>query len=282
MAEPTSWNDRLRTWRASQGLSREALATAVGVSAESIKAYELAKRRPPRDVLIAVLNGLSVHAREREVIFSEVGYASGGQRVGSDLPQPEHTFDDCLREIHLVEWPAVVTDEAMDVLAANRAAQRLWGVDLSREFNTPVQRNLLAQMSNPRIADQMANWEEAVRILLTLVKGSFGDITEENPRNSYYQAVMQHFLAGDPRYVQDAMRIWMEVEPEIYKWRFQYPVHWRHPEFGVLRFKVIANLVNRGERLSLNDWVPQDGRAWEAVRALSWSPPATTERSREI
>lgn len=123
-------------------------------------------------------------------------------------------------------------------------------------------------MSNPRIADQIVNWEEAVRILLTLVKGSYGDIAEDSEASSYYQAVLDHFLAGEPRYVQTAMRLWLEVEPAIYKWRFRYPIVWRHPVVGDMRFEVVANPVNRLERITINDWIPIDAESWQRVRML--------------
>jgi transcriptional regulator with XRE-family HTH domain len=263
------WLERLRAWRAATGLSRSALAEASGVSAESIKAYESGKRRPPREVLLALLDKLSVHAYDRDQILTDAGYASDGQMIGKDRPDPEHSFEEALAEIHAAEWPAVITNEAMDVVAANQIAQRLWGVDLSTEFNAPVERNLLAQMSNPRIAGQMANWEQAVRVLMTVVKGSFGDVAENSETSKYYQACMAQFLAGDPTYVQTGMRLWLEVEAQIYKWRFWYPIQWRHPKLGLLHFRVVANPVNRRERITLNDWIPLDGPTWEGVRALS-------------
>jgi transcriptional regulator with XRE-family HTH domain len=263
------WVDRLRAWRLATGLSRESLAATAGVSAESIKAYETGRRRPPREVLVALLDELSVHALDRDTILAQAGYAPDGHMAGTDPANPEHTFEEALEEIRSVEWPSVITNEAMDVVAANSVAQRLWGVDLTREFNTPVQRNMLAQMSNPRIADQMENWEEAIRILLTLVKGSFGDVAEDTEASKYFQAVMAQFLAGEPRYVQAAMRVWLEVEPRIFKWRFSYPISWRHPEHGVLRFHVVVNPVNRRERVTINDWIPLDGHTWESLRTMT-------------
>jgi hypothetical protein len=254
------------------GLSRDALALAAGVSGESIRAYETGRRRPPREVLVALLDQLSVQAYERDSILTAVGYAPDSRVLGADRQDPEHSFEEALAEVNSVQWPSVITNEAMDVVAANVVAQRLWGVDLSREFNRPVERNLLAQMSNPRIADQIANWEEAVSILLTLVKGSYGDVAENSETSKYYQACMATFLAGDPRYVQAGARIWLEVTPRIYKWRFSYPMHWRHPRHGLLRFHVLVNPVNRQKRITLNDWMPLDGHTWEATRELGQGP----------
>ena len=262
------WFAKLKEWRLATHFTRESLAARAGVSSESIKAYEFGRRKPPREVLTALLDTLSVHALQRDWILEEVGYASDGRMTGKDRLDPEHSWSEALAEIEAVPWPAAISNEAMDTIAANAVCQRLWGVDLSKEFNTPVHRNLLAQMSNPRIADQLLNWEEAVRILLSMVKGSYGDVAEHGESSGYFQSVMAHFLAGEPRYVQAAMRLWMDVEPAILKWRFRYPVVWQHPREGVLRFEVVVNPVNRAERIVINDWIPIDAPTWDGVRRL--------------
>jgi transcriptional regulator with XRE-family HTH domain len=268
MPEGADWVERLRAWRVATGLTREVLGQRAGVSAESIKAYETGRRRPPREVLIALLNELSVEVLDRDTILAGAGFAPDYRTTGRDRPDPEHTFEEALAELSRCEWPSMITNEAMDVVAANLPAQRVWGVDLATEFNTPVERNILAQMSNPRIADQIANWDETMRTLVPLVKGSYGDQSGDPAASTYFSAVMAHFMGGEPRYVQAATRIWLEAEPRILKWRFDYRLHWQHPTCGLLEFQVVVNPVNRQDHITINDWLPLDGQTWDSVRAL--------------
>ena len=268
MSDAAGWAERLRAWRVATGLTREELGHRASVSPESIKAYETVRRRPSREVLIALLDCLAVEVLDRDTILAGAGFAPDYQTTGRERMDPEHTYDEALAEIDRSEWPAMITNEAMDVVAANVPAQRVWGVNLATEFNTPVERNILAQMSNPRIAGQIANWDETMRILVPMVKGSYGDSSGDPAASTYYNAVMAHFMAGEPRYVQAAMRIWMEAEPRILKWRFDYPIHWQHPQCGLLKFHVVVNPVNRQDHITLNDWLPMDGHTWESVRAL--------------
>lgn len=269
MPDHADWAERLRAWRVATGLTRDELGHRASVSPESIKAYEMGRRRPSREVLVSLLDCLSVEVLDRDTILAGAGFAPDHRTTGRERPDPEHTYAEAVAAMNGFAWPSMITNEAMDVVAANLPAQRIWGVDLATEFNTPVERNILAQMSNPRIADQIANWDEAMGILVPLVKGSYGDSTGDPAASTYFNAVMAHFMAGEPRYVQAAMRMWMEVEARILKWRFDYPIHWQHPRCGILKFHVVVNPVNRQDHITINDWIPMDGQTWDAVRALS-------------
>jgi hypothetical protein len=179
-----------------------------------------------------------------------------------------------MAEIASSPWPAFIANETMELVGANTLLQRLWGFPLD-ELRPGVERNLLAMLSTPRIADPLDNWDEAVGFLLSLVKGGFGDsAVMPDGSNPYLASAMTRFLAGDVAYVQRALRLWAEVEPRIMKRRFQYPVVFRTPEGGRLAFRVLVNPVNLTDYLTTNDFIPLNAQAWEGVeqaRALTSS-----------
>ena len=261
------WCDRLRAVRNDSGLSRAELAARAGVSPGTLKAYETNSRRPSREMLTAILDCLKLDRHARNGLLSAAGFAPDSVPSGLELPEPEHSFAEAMAEIEAALWPAFIANEAMEIVGANGLLQRLWGFPIN-ELRPGVERNLLAILSTPRIADRLDNWDEAVGILLSMVKGSYGDgAISPDGSNPYLAAAMMHFLQGDVRYVQRALRLWAEAEPMILKRRFHYPVVFRAPNGTKLRFRVMVNPVNLTDYLTTNDFIPLDAAAWAGVDA---------------
>ena len=263
------WRSDLRAWRDTAGYSRQQLAGLSGVSADSIKSYEDGRRSPSRESLTALLNVLHTDRHLRNQILEQAGFAADSVAAGRERLDPQHSLEQAVAEISGLPWPAFVANELMAVVEANALAQSLWGVDLDYEFNTLVERNLLAVMTTPRIANCIANWDEAAGILASMVKGSFGEAST-SPTGSvpYYAAVMEHLMAGDLTYVQRFLARWADATPRIMKWRFSYPIRWQHPLVGPLRFHATVNLVNHDDYLTINEWIPIDEESWNALHRL--------------
>lgn len=264
-----TWSQRLRTFREAALLSREELGRRSGVSGDSIKAYELGRRNPSRGSLTAILDAIGADRHERNEILELAGFAPDSVPSGRERADPQHTPEEAVAEMASLPWPAFIANEQMSVVDANVLAERLWGVDLQREFNTPVERNLLAVMTTPRIADRVGNWDEAAAILAAMVKGSFGEAsTAPGSSMPYYAAVMEHVMSGDLTYVQRFLMHWADATPRIMKWRFSYPIHWVHPVVGPIRFHATVNLVNHDHYLTINEWLPTDAASWLAIERL--------------
>lgn len=75
--------------------------------------------------------------------------------------------------VETVPWPQFVVGDAVEVLAANEAAQAVWDVDLEyeRSRRTRAQMNTLSVASDRHFADRVVNWEEVVGILAGVHKG---------------------------------------------------------------------------------------------------------------
>jgi hypothetical protein len=123
-------------------------------------------------------------------------------------------------------------------------------------------------MSTPRVADHVTNWDEAVSLPISVLKGHYGGDVAVLGANPYFAAAIEHFLKGDPRYVQRFLMLWATVQPRQRKVRFAYPVVWRLPVYGDLRFHVMAGPADSAPALWFNDWIPADEATSAACQAL--------------
>jgi transcriptional regulator with XRE-family HTH domain len=160
----------LRVLRNASRLSREDLGLRSGVSSGSVKAYELGRRNPSRESLTALLDTLQVDRHDRNEILEQAGFAPDSVASGRERDDPQQTLTEAVAEISSQAWPAFIANEQMSVVEANATAQALWGVNMALEFTSPIERNLLAVMTTPRIADRIANWDEAAGILASMVR----------------------------------------------------------------------------------------------------------------
>lgn len=195
-------------------------------------------------------------------------------------PDYHFTLDQAVREMNSHPWPAAVVSEQMEVLAANAPLQRVWRVDLRSELNTPVERNILSVIANPRFEGRLANWDQVVGIAIAVLKGHYlGAETEPQGSSAYFAAVMQHFLEGVPSYVTRLSDIWQRTEPMTPKVRWTCPITWRDPDVGVMNFHAVMSDANEPKGMAFMDWLPLDGVTWERLHSLvpaaNPSPAAT-------
>ncbi|HYM16117.1 MAG TPA: helix-turn-helix domain-containing protein [Dehalococcoidia bacterium] len=267
------WFDMLAKTRQRLALTQAQLAARAHISAPSLKSYESGRRHPSRPYLTAILDALKVDRMERNRILGAAGYATDSFELG---PWPDSRFmfstEEATAFIELHRWPAFLTNEMMEVVGANAVAQRLWGVDLDREFLDVADRNLLAVASDPRFADRCANLPEILDVMAAILKGHHrGPEAIENP-SPHFASVLQRFLAGDPKYIQPFLKAWQEAEPRTPKIRWEYPVVWSDPLIGKLRFTGIVNPASEPDGLAFNDWIPLDAATWSAVERLPEGP----------
>ena len=266
----STWPAQLRRLREQEKLSRPELALRSGVSAASIKAYESGARRPARQALLALLDALSADAFARHEILTAAGFAADGRSPAANLDDPWFSLKDAAAAMSGLPHPACVTTELFEVVAANPVIQRLWEVDLHHELDGPFERGFLSMLSTPRFADRLVNWEEALSVAVSVVKGHYGGEAALDPvKHPYLAALIEHFLAGSPRYVQRFLGLWMTLPGAMFRVRLSYPVTWDHSEFGPLRFLAVTGPANQRPSLWFNDWIPIDAATVTAIATLS-------------
>src|SRR5690606_4365543 len=204
------WAEQLKELRLSLKLSRQALAALAGVSPQTIKAYELGLRSPSQANLTAILDALRADRYLRNDILIGAGFAPDGGRLGPANDDYMFTLEEAREAIMGRPWPAHVNNELMEVLAANELMQRVWDVDLDREYNTPVERHMLTVAATPRFADRILNGKEMVSVGIAVMKGHHrGPERTPEGTSQYFQAVIQRLFEGDPHYraeFEDAIR----------------------------------------------------------------------------
>jgi transcriptional regulator with XRE-family HTH domain len=270
-----AWAKLLRQNRQQLGLSQRELAQRAGVSAQTLKAYELGLRRPSRTLLASILDALKIDASQHNQILMAAGFAPDSRVLSSTI---KGMFDlhQARVEIERYPWPAFLQTDTLEVVAANRTAQRLWGIELDRDFSHHVQRNLLSVASDPRFAERCLNWEEVVGGMISLLKGHPRGPESLDSPSGYFQAVLEQFAAGDPKYLSRLIRLWNRVPAAKPRVRRSYHVLWAEPELGRIRFYCLTSLANHIEGLTFNDWIPQGARGWSALEVLKKGrrPPA--------
>ena len=265
-----AWRKRLKQARTKLGLSRRALAERVGISGETVRGYEQARRKPSRARLVAVLDALQFDRGWRNEILLDAGFAPDGlaQRP-SNIGAWMFTEDEASSEIATYEWPAFVLTERAQVVAANPLVQRLWGVDMELEYPDPLERNLLAVASDPRFADRCLNWDEVIALLIGTFKTYHRQPESIEEPTPYFAAALSRFLAGDPKYVARFAELW-EAAPEsvAVKIRWTYAVVWKIEGVGVMHFRGTASAANESDGLTFHDWIPLDAPTWHALSML--------------
>ncbi|MDP9238501.1 MAG: helix-turn-helix domain-containing protein [Chloroflexota bacterium] len=268
-----AWRAQLREVRKRLGLTQQRLGELSDLSVDAIRGYERGQRSPRREHLTAILDGLQLEHAERRAILEGAGFVADARSDGADMAPFWHTTESAESECDRHGWPAFVTDEFARVVSANQAAQRLWGVDLTREFLDPVERNLLSLASDPRFADRCLNWEEFVGTILAVFKAhdwAPGNIEDPPP---YFGAVFERFMKGDAKYVGRFFALWEATSADWgRKERWGYPVVWKDPECGVMRFDALTSIASMDDGLAFNDWHPVDAETWrvlELVKARS-------------
>lgn len=263
------WHEELSSIRSALGLSQADLAERTHISVASIKAYEAGRRHPSRPYLTAILDAMQVDRSVRNRVLSATGYAPDGLEVRPpNITEWWFTADEAQCEIDGYAWPSFVLTERGEVAAANAVAQRLWDVDLSREYLDAIERNLLCVASDPKFADRLVNWDEAMgRIASVFSSFHRHPETLEKP-SPYFQAVLQRFLKGDPKYVGRFLEIWRSAPPYGGKTRWTYPVVWEEPGVGRMRFTAVVSPANESDGLAFNDWMPADAESWEGLGRL--------------
>lgn len=272
------WRSLLAESRRTLRLSRKELAERAGVSVAAVKAYELGPRHPSRERLTAILDALKVERGARNSILAAAGFLPDGLSLVPGEPRGTFTRDEAAAVVRAARWPAFLLDEWASIIEANEAAQRLWGVDLTTEFTGPVDRNLLSVASNPRFADRCLNWSEAVGTVISVFKQKdWGRPERLDDPSPAFNGALQRFLSGDAKYVTQLAEVWERTPatPWDHKIRWSYPVLWKDPVAGIIRFECVVTVASHAESINFNDWIPLGSESWLALERLMGSAGGT-------
>lgn len=274
----SEWFSMLYEARVRLGLSQADLAARSHVSLPSVKSYEQGKRHPSRPYLTAMLDALRVDRSQRNTIMKLAGYATDGLELGPWLRDGfMFTSEEACDHIESCPWPAFVGSEFMEVFSANEAAVALWGIDLEGEFPDKYTRNIVGLATEPRFVERLVNREEVFATIASVFKGHpRGPDSLDNP-SAHLAPAVDRFKAGAPEYIDVLLRAWQEAEPMAPRVRWEFPLIWRDPDHGEVRFRGVVTVASEPDGLLFLDWIPTDAESWavfERIKSARAQPEA--------
>lgn len=196
-----SWRKELRAARRALKVTIPEVARAASLSIETVRGYENGRRTPTREHLIHVLQAINLPFMESNAILNAAGFAALRTRFPED-DFPEYFFvrGELDAAVERVPWPEFVAGDLLEVVAANRAAEAIWGIDFQHEkrTRTRAQLNLLSVASDHHFADRVGNWDEIVEFMASLYKGVPSGETLDRP-STFFNDVLAEFAKGTRR-----------------------------------------------------------------------------------
>jgi transcriptional regulator with XRE-family HTH domain len=263
------WSEIIRAERLRLGMTQVDLAERVGLDVESIRKYEKGARLPPRETLERILEVLQASHSTAHRALTDRGFHHPdfryppGRDSGYYFREPElGAFLDGFA------WPVFVGNELGEVIAANRAAQALWGVDLAEwaARRGRARANLLVAMSEPQFAKRLVNRDEILRRFVALYKAVPASQSMTESPGALFSQITDAVAGVSPRTMLRLFQLWATTPRIADKVRWTYPVVWREPGFPDMRFTGVVNPASEPEGWGFNDWVPEDPETHATLR----------------
>lgn len=139
----------LREWRERRRLSQLDLANLAGTSARHLSYVETGRSRPSREMVLRLGETLDVPLADRNQILLAAGHAPAYEDARRDTAATRYLLEvlDLALEAH-DPWPALVIDAQFDVVATNRAVDRMMALVDPDLLDPPV--NVVRAMLHPR------------------------------------------------------------------------------------------------------------------------------------
>ncbi len=265
-----AWNDELRGIRERRGVSRQELAERCGLSAHTLRSYELGRRHPTRGHLLELLKCLKADERSRNIILAGAGLAP-------DAPverfrEPNIPPRDAVRLIQRRPLPAVLLNDRTEVLAVSGAAWRLFGMP-EYESNPPRTRSALTEVTFRVTAARVVNWDELIGQILQFFKASLPDNRSIDSAGPPISTIVRKLTADTEQWAR-LVELWRTTPP--FRGRmtgYMYPCVWSGPG-GAIRFNVFVGCLNTEVGLYAHSMVPADAQSHLLLDELLAARPA--------
>ena len=260
-APESGWRALLRAERQRLGLTQAELAKRAGIAPETLRKYERGGRTPTRASIERLLGALQVPHATARAILRELGFAAA-ETLFTPEADPDYHFTIPRLQVFVEEtpWPQFAANNVLEIVAANSAAQALWGIDLQAEFarRSRAQLNVLAIAAERRFSERIGNWPELMTRLVGALKAIPESKTILDDPGSLFGEVFAAFAKNDPTAIPKLFAIWERTPPGSARVRWNYPVIWREPGIGEIHFLGTVTTASEPDALAFNDWIPID------------------------
>lgn len=261
-----AWNAELRAARESRGLSREELADLADLSFDSLRSYELGRRRPTRAHLSRLLKHLKLDAPARNRILVDAGFASDAPL--ERFPEPNIPMKEAVRLVRDRPWPAFLLNRRAEVLAISGPAERLLGVSDEGLQLFGRRRSILTATTRRVLASHVENWSDAVPGMIALFKSAVPEEPSLDAPGPYLKAVLNQVTAGDPVLIARFTKLWETTPP--FRGRMTglvYPTTW-NTAAGKIRLRCLVNCLNTDVGLYSHNFMPSDAASHHLLEKL--------------
>lgn len=273
-ADRRTWRAILREERERLGMTQTELAKRVGLGEDTVRKYESGARIPTRAALERMLDVLAVPvATAREAMLDRGFHHEGFRFPPERSPRYYFSAEELAPFLEDHPWPAFVANELTELVAANRLAQALWGVDVASEQarRTRAGANLFAVLGEPRFVERIANWDEVLRTFVGVLKGVKAGRAMLDEPGGLFGDVFGELVSANPTLLATLYRAWESTPARPDKSRWAYRVVWREPGFGEMRFVSLVTPASETEAWAFNDWVPADAGSHAALDVFAES-----------
>ena len=277
-ADDPGWRARLRSERLRLGLSQVRVGALVGVSPETIRKYESGGRTPARATLVRLVSALQLPAEQGRAILRGAGFSAAETLFPADgYPDYYFTAAQLRTAVERVPWPQFVTNDLADVVAANRPAQALWGIDFPTELarRSRARLNLLAVAAERQFAERVANWPECLSVLAGIFKGRPREAIALDDPGAFFAEVLTAYATNDPAGLPALISAWERTPPQAAKVRWSYSLRWREDGIGEIAFLALVSVASEPDGLWFNDWIPADPASHARLAAALESRPGS-------
>jgi transcriptional regulator with XRE-family HTH domain len=264
-----AWNDELRSIRERRGMSRDELAERCGLSAHSLRSYELGRRRPTRDHLLDLLRCLNADERARNMILAGAGLAP--EAPVDRFREPNVPPREAAQLIRRRPLPAVLLNDRTEVLAVSGAAWRLFGMP-EYEANPPKHRSALTELIFRVVSERVQNWDEVIGQILQLLKASLPAGQSIESAGPPVTTIVAKLAAEDPGMWERFRKLWRATGP--FRGRMtghMYLSVWTVPG-GTIRCNVFVGCLNTEVGLYAHTMVPADAQSHQLLDKLLAGP----------
>ena len=260
-----TWSAELRALRQRRGLTPAELAARAAISAESIRSYEMGRRRPTRTQLARVLDSLVADRQSRNLIFTGAGFAPDlpvGRFAEPNLPQPQ-----AVRLVAERPNPTFLLNHRAEVVEANAPGRKLLGLPSGRRSRR--NRDALTAAARRALAERCENWESVAIQMIRILKASDPEDRSLIPPGPSFAAALDEITAGDPARMERLAELW-EATPEWReRWTGQaYPFIWKAGPRSHIQFDCLVSCLNTELGLFMHNFVPADARSYHALEKL--------------
>jgi transcriptional regulator with XRE-family HTH domain len=205
MATPSPFGRRLRQWRRSRSLSQLDLAGLAQSTTRYISFMENGRSRPSEQMVHRIADALGVSVRERDELLEAAGFAAASAVVAvPESGPPSRPYQGIVRRIITTHepYPAVVLNRWWDLVDANQAAGRFFGlIDPSASVS-----NMIEWMfgAGPEMRARFESWPDSAFNMLRRLRREMVDMRRDE-RLEELVAFAERQLAGieQPPYDSD-------------------------------------------------------------------------------